>query len=249
MAPLNQKLTTQEAADILGISRPTLVKLLDEHELPFERPWARSARDARRATTEVPRFAAVLDACVLVPVTLTDTLLRLAEAGLYRPIWTGQIQNEARAAICRIRPDADPSQIDARFHAMNVSFEGAFIQGWENYLDVTELSDENDRQVVAAVRSYAGVIVTENLRDFPEGKLATVGVEAISLDDFLLDLLGLAPGSAISVIGRQARDKRRPPLDVEDVLLRLERSGAPSSPHRSGRCRRAEVVCRLRAAG
>jgi excisionase family DNA binding protein len=38
VAPLNQRLTTQEAADLLGISRPTLVKLLDANELPYEQP-------------------------------------------------------------------------------------------------------------------------------------------------------------------------------------------------------------------
>ena len=38
VAPLSQRLTTQEAADLLGISRPTLVKLLDDNQLPYEQP-------------------------------------------------------------------------------------------------------------------------------------------------------------------------------------------------------------------
>lgn len=38
LAPVDQLLTTQEAADFLGISRPTLVKKLEDGSIAFERP-------------------------------------------------------------------------------------------------------------------------------------------------------------------------------------------------------------------
>ncbi|TWP45215.1 helix-turn-helix domain-containing protein [Lentzea tibetensis] len=36
VAPHNTLLTTQEAADMLGISRPTVVRLLEQGDIPFE---------------------------------------------------------------------------------------------------------------------------------------------------------------------------------------------------------------------
>lgn len=47
VAPLDQQLTTQEAANFLGISRPTLVKLLERGEIAHERPAAGRHRRVR----------------------------------------------------------------------------------------------------------------------------------------------------------------------------------------------------------
>lgn len=44
----------------------------------------------------MPAFPALLDACVLVPVNLTDLLLRLAEADTYRPLWSAGVLAEVR---------------------------------------------------------------------------------------------------------------------------------------------------------
>lgn len=72
VAPHNTQLTTQEAADLLGVSRPTLVRLLEDGEIPFELrgrhrrvmladviAYQQRARTKRRATlNEMTRTAA-----------------------------------------------------------------------------------------------------------------------------------------------------------------------------------------------
>lgn len=172
------------------------------------------------------RFSALLDACVLVPITLTDTLLRLAEAGLYRPLWSTAILEEMVAALENIHPDLGDGRARHRAEVMNAAFDDACVSGWEPLLEGIDLPDQDDRHVVAAAqRGRADVIVTANLSDFPAATLSAFDIEIQSPEEFLLNQLDLDPDRTMRVLYEQTIATRRPSITIQTLLQQLARCG------------------------
>jgi predicted nucleic acid-binding protein len=177
------------------------------------------------------RFAAFLDACVLVPVALTDTLLRLAEAGLFRPLWSQDVLEEATEAVAEIWPN-ELNGMRRRVAAMRKHFPDAMVDGWQPLVRGIHLPDPGDRHVIAAaVLGRADCVITSNLKDFPRHALEPLGLETVSPDAFLLDQLDLAPSVTVRVVRAQAAATGQPPhlpLTPIDVLRAIELAGAPA---------------------
>lgn len=77
IAPVHQRLTTQEAADLLGVSRPTVVKLLESGEIPFEQP-------GRHRRVRLADILAYRDRSVAERRAALDRMVEIAdEADLY----------------------------------------------------------------------------------------------------------------------------------------------------------------------
>ena len=173
-------------------------------------------------------YAAVLDACVLVPNALCDTLLRFAEQGFYRPLWSAQILHETAYVIKKVHPDLQDSKISSRLQKMTGTFDDALVENWPEVSAGLDLPDDDDRHVLgAAIAGSAQAIVTFNLKDFPIRRLEMHGVEARHPDEFLLDQLDLHPGLALQTLNTQAADLVNPPIDIFGLLNRLDRCGVP----------------------
>lgn len=79
IAPVDQMLTTQEAADFLGVSRPTVVKLLESGRIPFAQPGAGRHRRVRlEDVVEYQRQTATERASIL-----SDMTADAVDLGLY----------------------------------------------------------------------------------------------------------------------------------------------------------------------
>jgi hypothetical protein len=175
-------------------------------------------------------FVVIYDACVLYPAPLRDLLIRLARTGLFRAQWTELILDECFRNILANRPDLLPEALVRTRELMIKAVPDCMVTGYEPLIDGVDLPDVDDRHVLAAaIRAAAQAIVTANLDDFPAAKLEAYGVEAIHPDDFVLDLLDLAPGAVASVVVDQAAGLKNPLRTVADLLDTLRAQGLARS--------------------
>ena len=168
----------------------------------------------------------VYDACVLFPAPLRDLLMRIGLTELVDAKWTDRILDECFENLAEHRPELSPARLARTRWLMNHAMEDALVTGYESLIDGLMLPDADDRHVLAAaIRAGAQVIVTANLKDFPAAVLAPLGVAAMHPDEFVTELIDLAPGVMVEVIVQQAASLRSPPQSVEQLLDTLRENG------------------------
>lgn len=176
------------------------------------------------------RFTAIYDACVLYPAPLRDFLLQLACSGLFRARWTDAIHDEWIRNLLEERPDLDPAALTRTRQLMDRAVPDCLIEDYEALIQGISLPDPNDRHVLAAaIRGHADVVVTFNLDDFPSKALASYGIEAQHPDEFIGNLIDLAP-EAICLSAKICRERlRKPPLTVQEYIDCLARQQLTST--------------------
>jgi predicted nucleic acid-binding protein len=156
----------------------------------------------------VAKLPVLLDACVIFPYTLVDTLLRSAEQGLYQVYFSDKILDEAlRNRVKRGMTDAGARL----FHQKVVeSFPEALVEASPE-LEALMTNDPKDRHVLAAaVSAKVDFIITSNLKDFPADSLAPWNVAAIHPDRFLVTLCDEYSDAAMyEIIVAQAASYRK----------------------------------------
>lgn len=170
-------------------------------------------------------FTAVYDACVLYPAPLRDLLLWLAVSGSFRARWSEQIQAEWTRSLLTKRPEL-ASALERTVELMNHAVPDALVTGHEALITGLELPDPDDRHVLAAaIRCGAGVIVTFNLKDFPQACLDPFSIEAQHPDEFIDNLMALDASVVVKAAQRARANLRSPPYNVEQYLDVLARQG------------------------
>ncbi len=177
------------------------------------------------------RFTALIDACCLAGALKRNLLVTLAEAEFFRVRWSAAILDETERAIEKILADKGAADAGERARrarsAMCAAFEEADVGDYGGLLPICgALPDPDDAHVLAAaLKIQAAIIVTDNLKDFPEAVLSPFNLEARTADEFIADTIALDPGRAVAAIRRMRQRFNRPEKSAEDLLLDMEAVG------------------------
>jgi hypothetical protein len=162
-------------------------------------------------------LVAVLDADVLFPMVLRDTLLRAAAAGCFRIHWSDRILAEVTRNLVEDH-GMPPDKATALRGAMDEAFPDAKVGGWED-IEPDMPNHPKDRHVVAAaVAIGAATVVTSNIRDFTP---LPPGIVAMRPDQFLCELFRTKPDELLGALEAQVAAYRRPSLSIRELLERL----------------------------
>jgi hypothetical protein len=136
--------------------------------------------------------------------------------------------------VLRDRSDLSFVQLDRARVAMDDHAEDCLVTGYESLIGSVTLPDPDDRHVLAAaIVAEADVIVTYNLRDFPNDSLDRYKIEAQHPDEFVHRLIDLTPSLVVDVVRAQLASLKNPSSAWTNCWLCSNES---VSPKPSPRC-------------
>ena len=174
-------------------------------------------------------FTTFLDASVLYPAPLRDLLLEVAVSDLYRAKWSNPAHEEWINALLQTRTDLTREKLERTRDMMNAHVHDALVTNFEDLLGILTLPDPNDRHVLAAaIKGRADLIVTANLKDFPDSVLGRWGVEAQHPDEFLTNQFHLSQPVFLKTVRTVRLRLKNPPKYSEGISRHVARPGAAS---------------------
>jgi len=165
--------------------------------------------------TAEPRV--VLDACVLIPQYLRDTLLSIAWQGLYSPYWSKLILEETTRNLIN-RYDITSIKALNLVETMKAAFPEAMVEVPSGLIELMT-NDLKDRHVLAtAVMAKANLILTNNITDFSLSALEIWGIKAQSPDTFLSNLFDEYPEEIKFSLNGQVKKYKNPQKSLAELL-------------------------------
>ena len=146
--------------------------------------------------------------------------MTLAEHDLLEPRWRETILEEThRALITKI--GLDEQRATRRRSAMEAAFPEAEVVGFETHIEGLECHPKDRHVLAAAIAGEADVIVTFNVRDFPDNACQPHGVVAMHPEQYLLEFLASDREATMRAIAANPDRRTNPRVHLSELLARL----------------------------
>lgn len=159
-----------------------------------------------------------LDACVLANFAVCDLLLRLAERPRqYLPAWSKKVLDEVYRTHTKKLGWPDELATSFRKELCN-HFPEAMTVDYDHLLPAVTNDPKDQHVLAAAAHARAEMILTFNLKDFPEDALEPWGIRAVHPQTYLETLYEVDDRQVVARVSAIAGKRGE---DMEDVLVRL----------------------------
>jgi|SRR5215475_7405675 len=166
---------------------------------------------------------AVFDACILYPFHLRNIVVQAAVDRLVDARWTDAIHDEWIRNLIVDVPSIPIERLHATRRLMSDALPTATVSGHEKHIPEVTLPDPHDRHVVAAgIAAKAKLILTWNLRHFPENELKKFDLRRMTPDEFLCDLFDKGPDLVIGSLANARRNLSKTRVSASDFVSILE---------------------------
>jgi hypothetical protein len=158
----------------------------------------------------------------------------MAEADLIDVRWSRRILEETRRALTT-RLHLTAAAADKMLGALKAAFPTAVVDGYERLIGELMLPDPDDRHVLAAaIHGECDLLVTNNVRDFPEDAVASIrgaDLDVVSVDDALRRFVAAFQDRMGGVVAAQLAALRNPPMTLDEfigLLCKRAPTGGPA---------------------
>lgn len=156
--------------------------------------------------------------------------MNLALTELFRARWTEAIHEEWIGSLLKNRSDLKRKRLESTRDLMNAAVPDCLVEDYEDLIPSLTSPDLDDRHVLAAaIRARADVIVTKNLKDFPIDALMRYGIEPQHPDEFIRNLIDLAPAPVCEAVSAHRSSLKNPPKTIDQYLETLSRQSLPQT--------------------
>jgi predicted nucleic acid-binding protein len=154
--------------------------------------------------------------------------MHLALIDLFQAKWSATIHEEWIHNVLKARPDIKREQLERTRSLMDAHVLDCLVTGYEPLIERVTLPDAHDRHVLAAaITGKADLIITFNLKDFPQTSLQPYHIEAWHPDAFITWLISIAPMKVCLAARRHRASLKNPHKSVVEYLDILTRQGLP----------------------